>query len=214
MTPASDLNADTPATSPSGGVAGGGVAGGEPASVVRLLADARAGHPDALADLVRQYTPVLWHVARQQGLDHASSEDVVQVAWMRLVRSPESIRTPQALLGWLITVARREAWRVASRGRREHVCDDITYYADPEDSPTPEMGAIANEEQAILWAAVHRLSPRCQELLRIVAFVHRPDYDTVAQALGMPVGSVGPTRGRCLTKLRALLATSAHWSKS
>jgi RNA polymerase sigma factor (sigma-70 family) len=182
--------------------------------VAQVLAEARSGHPDALADLVRRYTPALWNVARQQGLDRASSEDVVQTAWLRLVRSPSSIRTPQALLSWLITLTRREAWRVAGQSRLEHVSDDVGALAAPEAAPTPEQDLIAREEETALWEAVHQLEPRCQELLRVVAFVHRPDYHAVARALGMPVGSVGPTRGRCLAKLRALLAATAQWSES
>ena len=179
--------------------------GGE-LDVIGLLADARSGQPEALAQLVRRYTPVLWNVARQQGLDSATSEDVVQTAWLRLVRNPGSIRTPQALLSWLITLTRREAWRVAGQGRLERTSDDIGAFAAADLTPTPEQDLIAREEEAILWDAVHQLEPRCQELLRVVAFVHRPDYQAVAQALGMPVGSIGPTRGRCLAKLRALLA--------
>jgi RNA polymerase sigma factor (sigma-70 family) len=187
---------------------------GETLDVSRMLAEARAGRPDAVADLVKEYTPVLWGVARAQGLDRASSEDVVQTAWLRLVRSPESIHTPQALLGWLITVTRREAWRVSSKGRRERPADDLMPYVGADSSPGPEEQAVTNQEHSVLWAAFHELEPRCQELLRLVAFAHRPDYQAVAKALDMPVGSIGPTRGRCLAKLRALLAASAEWSAS
>jgi RNA polymerase sigma factor (sigma-70 family) len=182
--------------------------------LVRSLAEARAGRPDAIADLVKEYTPLLWGVARAQGLDRASSEDVVQTAWLRLVRNPGAIHTPQALLGWLITVTRREAWRVASKGRRERPADDLMPYVGADTGPGPEEQAITNQEHSALWAAFDQLEPRCQELLRLVAFAHRPDYQAVASALDMPVGSIGPTRGRCLAKLRALLAASAEWSAS
>ena len=64
---------------------------------------------------------------------------------------------------------------------------------------------IIEDQHRRLWAAFRQLSPRCQELLRIVAFVPRPDYATVAAELGMQIGSIGPTRGRCLAKLRAVL---------
>ncbi len=66
---------------------------------------------------------------------------------------------------------------------------------------------MINDQRRTLWTAIRQLSPRCQELLRIIAFVPRPDYAAVAAALGMRIGSVGPTRGRCLAKLRALLAS-------
>jgi DNA-directed RNA polymerase specialized sigma24 family protein len=64
---------------------------------------------------------------------------------------------------------------------------------------------MVDDQRRTLWAAIRQLSPRCQELLRIVAFAPRPDYAAVAAGLGMPIGSIGPTRGRCLAKLRALL---------
>jgi RNA polymerase sigma factor (sigma-70 family) len=180
--------------------------------IVQLLADARAGKQGALAELVRRYTPVLWNVARQQGLDRMSSEDVVQTAWLRLVRNAESIRTPQALLSWLITLTRREAWRVAGLHRKERPADDLTRFVDG--GPGPEQDVVTHEQEAALWAAVGQLHPRCQELLRVVAFAQRPDYHAISRALGMPVGSIGPTRGRCLAKLRAVLAASAQWSES
>lgn len=67
---------------------------------------------------------------------------------------------------------------------------------------------MVDDQRRALWTAIRQLSPRCQELLRIIAFVPRPDYAAVAADLGMQVGSVGPTRGRCLAKLRALLLAS------
>jgi RNA polymerase sigma factor (sigma-70 family) len=181
--------------------------------LVAVLADARNGRSAALGRLVAEYTPVLWNVARQQGLDRTTSEDVVQTAWLRLLRDPQSIRTPQALLAWLITVTRRDAWRVAGAGRREEVSDDLVDLVGAE-RETPEQAVLAREQESLLWAAVGQLPPRCQELLRIVAFAARPDYSVVAQALGMPVGSIGPTRGRCLAKLRTLLGQDQQWSTS
>ena len=179
--------------------------------LLRLITDARSGKPQALNQLVADYTPVLWNVARQQGLDRTASEDVVQTAWLRLVRDPQAIRTPQALLGWLIMVTRREAWRVAGASRREQVSDELIELVGA-DRETPEQTVLDLEQDAALWAAVGQLPPRCQELLRVIAFARRPDYATVAQALGMPIGSIGPTRGRCLAKLRTLLTDDPQWS--
>jgi DNA-directed RNA polymerase specialized sigma24 family protein len=76
----------------------------------------------------------------------------------------------------------------------------------PVRGPGSEEQVIIEDQRRRLWAAIRQLSPRCQELLRIVAFVPRPDYAAVAAGLGMQIGSIGPTRGRCLAKLRALLA--------
>ena len=76
----------------------------------------------------------------------------------------------------------------------------------------PAAEAMLREDQRSLWRSVSRLSERCQALLRIIAFVDRPDYGAVSEALGMPVGSIGPTRGRCLAKLRSLLTADPSWS--
>jgi DNA-directed RNA polymerase specialized sigma24 family protein len=78
----------------------------------------------------------------------------------------------------------------------------------------PESAALASVEGRVLWRHIESLSERCKSLLRVVAFSDRPDYATVAQALGMPVGSIGPTRGRCLAKLRLLLDADPHWGIS
>jgi DNA-directed RNA polymerase specialized sigma24 family protein len=78
--------------------------------------------------------------------------------------------------------------------------------------PAPEESVLLAERHRDVWRAVRTLPRRCQELLRVVAFVNRPDYDEIAVALGMPRGSIGPTRGRCLAKLRTLLDTEPHRS--
>lgn len=165
----------------------------------------RAGDHAALDDLVRTLTPVLWHVVRAVGLDRDKAEDVVQVAWLTLVRKQDSIADPQAVASWLTTTARREAWRVArADARSTPVADEILQARVPH-QPAAESDVIRKDEQDRLWACVQQLDQRCQRLLRTIAFDDRPDYAGIADELGMPVGSIGPTRGRCLTKLKSLL---------
>lgn len=183
-------------------------------AVAALFVRARDGDGDALSALIRSVTPLLWQSARHQGLDRASCEDVVQTVWLRLFRAPDVIRTPAALIGWLITVTRREAWRVSSAHRREQPTEEAAVDQEMPRGTNPEQMVIADERDRLLWEAINQLTPTCRELLRLVAFVDRPSYDTVAQALGMPVGSIGPTRGRCLAKLRALLSADSRWSFS
>ena len=150
-------------------------------------------------------TPVLWHVVRAYRLPNEVAEDVVQTTWLALVRSRASIQEPAAVGGWLTTTARREAWRVAkATGRGIPVEDDELARRLP-DEDSAEAEVVRRDADDRLWDAVERLSERCQALLRIVAFEHRPDYTEIAADLGMPVGSIGPTRGRCLQKLRALI---------
>lgn len=174
----------------------------------------RDGDESRMAELVGLLTPILWHTARAQRLDRETAEDVVQSAWLSLVRSSAAIADPQAVLGWLITTVRRESWRVAKRDGRveptEFFDDDVV--APPAD--LPEERVLADDSASRLWQHMARLPQRCQELLRVIAFADRPDYAAVAKALGMPVGSIGPTRGRCLAKLRAQLTEDPTWEPS
>lgn len=164
-----------------------------------------AGDAVALDELVRVMTPVLWHVVRAYRLPPEVAEDVVQTAWLSLVRSRASIQEPAAVGGWLTTTARREAWKVAkATGRGIPVEDEELARRLPEES-SAEAEVVRRDGESQLWDAVDRLSERCRALLRIVAFEHRPDYTRIAADLDMPVGSIGPTRGRCLQKLRALI---------
>jgi len=168
------------------------------------------GDAVALDELVRVMTPVLWHVVRAHRLSTELAEDVVQTTWLSLVRSRASIHEPTAVGGWLTTTARREAWKVAkASGRSLPVEDDELARRLPEED-SAEAAVVRRDGEDRLWGAVDRLSERCQQLLRIVAFEHRPDYTKIAEDLGMPVGSIGPTRGRCLQKLRALIESETE----
>ena len=166
----------------------------------------REGDARAMDDLVRGMTPVLWHVVRAYGLERSLAEDVVQTTWMTLVRRHDTISDERAVAGWLTTCARREAWRAAKAHQRVRAVDD----ADLETHLPAEVAAEARAEladsESRLWRAVKVLDERCRRLLRIVAFEDRPDYARIAQDLSMPIGSIGPTRQRCLGKLRARLA--------
>jgi RNA polymerase sigma factor (sigma-70 family) len=164
-----------------------------------------------MGELVALLTPILWHTARAQRLDRDSAEDVVQTAWLALVRSVDSIADPQAVLQWLIVSVRREAWRVVKRSDRvqprEFESDDVV--SAPHD--LPEELVLRDDGDSRLWQHIEQLSERCRALLRVIAFADRPDYASVAKSLGMPVGSIGPTRGRCLAKLRQQLAADPAW---
>jgi len=162
----------------------------------------RAGESAALDDLVRLLSPMLWQVVRASGLDATTAEDVVQTTWLALVRSGESIVEPRAVAGWLCTSARREAWRVAKQSTRQRPVEEESIARRLPDEPAPENQVVLDDENARLWECLRKLPERCQRLLRIVAAEARPDYSEIAAELGMPVGSIGPTRGRCLDKLR------------
>ncbi len=171
----------------------------------------RAGDERKMADLVALVTPILWHTARAQRLDRDTAEDVVQITWLALVRNTATIADPQAVLQWLIVSTRREAWRWAKRADR---VEPREFESDEIVSPArelPEELVLRTDGAGRLWQHIANLPQRCQQLLRVIAFADRPDYAAVATALGMPVGSIGPTRGRCLAKLRAQLAADLTW---
>jgi RNA polymerase sigma factor (sigma-70 family) len=185
-----------------------------PTRLASCLQRARDGDLSALDELVAELNPLLWHVARSQDLDAQDAADVVQTTWLELVRRLHEIREPQAISGWLVTATRREAWRVRGRSRRETPAGDSAAGLETADVADLADGVLRTDREQALWRHVQKLPERCRALLRIVALVDRPDYDAVAAALGMPRGSIGPTRGRCLAKLRALLLADPDWSVS
>lgn len=194
----------------------GRTAPGLAAVAARAFIQHRSGDSSAMGGLVDQVTPLLWHTARSQGADPATAEDVVQTTWLRLVEHADDITDPQAVLQWLLMTTKREAWSAVRRARR-------TVPQEPWDEPSaadptgpaavsdPVAATEDAEEARAVWRHVEGLPERCQQLLRLVAFVDRPDYAVVSAALGIPVGSIGPTRGRCLAKLRVALMADPTW---
>jgi RNA polymerase sigma factor (sigma-70 family) len=168
---------------------------------------ARAGDRKAMDVLVAELTPLVWHVARGNGLDRNTAEDVVQTVWLALVRHIDRLHEPRALVGWLVVTARREARRTWPSGKEEVPLSGEV--ADQLESQTglPEDAVLRDDRDRRLWTAFGRLNERCQELLRLTVLAGRAEYRAVAEVLGMPRGSIGPTRGRCLTLLRGLLET-------
>jgi len=177
-----------------------------------LLSKVRDGSDHALGQIVTELSPMLWQVARATGLSAPEAEDALQTVWLRLLSHLADIRDARALIPWLVVTTRREAWRMRAAARRQLPADGDWFAAMPDATLGSEDQVIIDDQRRALWAAISQLPPRCQELLRIVAFVPRPDYDAVAAELGIPRGSVGPTRGRCLAKLRVLLADNADRS--
>jgi len=178
----------------------------------RLLLRARDGDRRALDEIMERLMPLVWNVARGQGLDVEAASDVAQTTWVRLLEKLDDIRSPEALAAWLVTVTRREARRVRTAQRRYDVVEPESLSDRPDPARDIESEIADEEQYLVLWRNLQKLSPRCQELLRIVAFADRPDYRVVAEVLDMPRGSIGPNRGRCLSKLRALLAADPMWS--
>ena len=180
------------------------------------LAAHRAGDSAPLADLVREATPLMWHIVRSQGVDRDDAEDVVQGVWLAFVRNAEAIRDPDAVLKWLVVSARRAAWQAAGRRRDDlrrstPLPDGQTSAELASGEPAPDVPVLEAERDRTLWRRFLELPGRCQQILRFVAMADRPDYAAIAEVTGMRVTAVGVTRGRCLAKLRALLDSDERW---
>jgi RNA polymerase sigma factor (sigma-70 family) len=169
----------------------------------------REGDRGQLRALVSLLTPLLWHTARSQNAPKEVAEDAIQTAWLRLVDAADTITDPKGVVSWLVITVKRETWRLLRLAGR----DVTSEFGVPEtaDETTPEDLAITTEAQRLLWGHVNELPERCRTLLRVIAFAASPDYASVAASLGMPVGSIGPTRGRCLAKLRTMLLSDPGW---
>ena len=198
-------------------VDGSGLTLGDRAAIA--LTEYRAGNRQALGDLVREATPLLWHTVRAQGVDRDAADDVVQSTWVALVRHAESIAEPKAVLKWLLVTAKRAAWEAVRKHRddekrRTELPDDSPEHpmALPANDPPPDAEVLRDERDRILWTSLQKLPGRCQELLRLVSLADRPDYRYISAAIGMPMGSIGSTRGRCLAKLRTILDEQGDFS--
>ncbi|WP_265520617.1 RNA polymerase sigma factor [Oerskovia flava] len=179
------------------------------------LLEYREGRHEALGEFVREATPLLWHTVRAQGVDREAADDVVQNVWVALVRNAQTIKEPHAVLKWLLITAKRAAWETVRKHRddqhkRTELPDDLDDGAVaplPSAAPTPEVEVLRNERDRALWGALERLPERCRRLLRLISLADRPDYKYISSAIGMPVGSIGSNRGRCLAKLRDIFET-------
>jgi RNA polymerase sigma factor (sigma-70 family) len=168
-----------------------------------LVEAAQKGDQSAWDGIVQRYGGRVWAVARAHRLSSADAEDVFQVTFLRLVTHIDTIREHNRVGAWLATTARNESLSVLRRAGRAIPSsdDEVMDAADPL-LPPVESRLLADERHAEVAAALGRLSEPCQRLLRVLMADPEPSYEEVGRALDMPIGSIGPTRGRCLKHLR------------
>ena len=174
---------------------------------------AAAGDRAAWDELVASFGRLVWSIAAAHRLGPADSAEVSQTTWLRLVENLDRISQPERLGGWLATTARRESLRLLRlRGRELPTDDEARLDGVPGvTAPTPESVTLDRERDRRLWRAFAALPDNCRVLLHMVVVVG-PPYAEVADALEMPIGSIGPTRARCLDRLRRLLAADGMTS--
>ncbi|MDP8968975.1 MAG: sigma-70 family RNA polymerase sigma factor [Actinomycetota bacterium] len=177
-----------------------------PEQIAAVVRAAATGDDQAWNALVDRFSGLVWSVARAHRLSSADAADVAQTTWLRLVEHLDRLRQPEHVGSWLATTARRECLRVLRlAGRQEPVGDQAEPAAADSVEVSPELAALAAERSALLRQSLQELSPRCQRLLRVLMADPAPSYQQVSAALDMPVGSIGPTRARCLDCLRRRL---------
>jgi RNA polymerase sigma factor (sigma-70 family) len=174
-------------------------------SNAELLAGVASGDSTAWKHLVDRYAGLIWSVARATCPDPAAAADVSQTVWLRLAEHVDRVREPDRLGSWLATTARHEAIRVSKLSRRMQPTEDLSVEVDPT---AGEPGDRIEDEElsGAVRLAFDRLGERCRELLRLLTAEPRLDYQTISAMTGRPIGSLGPTRARCLEQLRAHLA--------
>ena len=166
-----------------------------------LVEAAARGEDAAWTTLMRRFVPLVGWVARRHRLGAHDVEDVVQYTFLRLFERIDSVRDPEALAGWLDTTARRQSLRVLRDRAREQLTDQDL---DATTASPDRVGAALQAEQtrAELDRALASLPDREERLLRALVADKAPSYEDVSRTLGMPIGSIGPTRGRALARLR------------
>lgn len=166
----------------------------------------RAGLGDRLAwrRIVDAYGELVWAVSRAEGLSRADAEDVCQTTWLKLAERLSMLRDQAALPRWLIITTRREARRLA-RTRRHEPIEHLDERQAIEELASP---VSARHRDDSLWRALAALPAHCQRILRIQAFLPQWTYENISRATGIPVGSIGSTRTRCVRRLRELWAAA------
>jgi RNA polymerase sigma factor (sigma-70 family) len=169
-------------------------------SDTELVARCLEGDARAWEVLVRRYRRLVWAVALGQGLSEADGEDVFQSTWLRVHEALGSLRSVEGLAGWIAAVARSQCGRLTRRRDLERrTAPLLEERARMAEAPAGEAEAFQS-----VGAAVDRLAARCRDLLRML-YWERASYAAVTRRLRVPQGSIGPTRARCLEKLRSLM---------
>jgi RNA polymerase sigma factor (sigma-70 family) len=176
----------------------------QPADVEQLVAAARAGDSVAWDDLVDRYLPLVTAVIGRFRLSASDADDVNQTVWLRLVEHLDGLREPRALPGWLVTTTRNEALQLIRRRARDLPVDPATTVFDGAEDDAPDFGeALVSDLRAqALRDALDELPEKRRELLLLLLVDPPLPYEEISARLGIPKGSIGPTRARALEQLR------------
>ncbi len=173
--------------------------------VEELVIGARGGDEAAWTKLVQEFEDLVWRVARSYQLSDADAMDACQSTWLKVATKLDTLNDPKRFAGWISTIADRESVNVIRRRNREQPREDPEQLTRERSVDDTDEGLLVGELRGRVRRAFLALSIECRNLLSLLTMDPPPSYATVSVQLDMPVGSIGPTRQRCLTKLRALL---------
>jgi RNA polymerase sigma factor (sigma-70 family) len=175
--------------------------------VTRLVRAAAEGDHHAWHSLISRYVALLWSIAFRHGLNESDAADVVQNTWLRLFEHIDKVREPARVGSWLATTAQRESLRFVAQHQRVVPSDDETTFdgADRLQAPLDEA-LLVREQVAAARAALGTLPPTWRSLVEALTQDPPLTYEEIVTELGVPIGSIGPTRGRCVRRLRELVA--------
>jgi RNA polymerase sigma factor (sigma-70 family) len=178
-----------------------------------LIARCQSGDQQAWEVLVGRYERLVYTIPRRYGLNSAECDDVFQSTWLALLQHMPTLREPARVSAWLVTTAKRECWdrrRRSAHGANELSDPQLLTDNLPVHDQSPDQLVEEHETHQRVHAALARLGARCRDLLRLLYLApNRPNYADIATTLNMKTGAIGPTRARCLAKLRQLMEESA-----
>ena len=169
--------------------------------LVGTVRAAVAGDGRALECPIARFDRTLRSIARSYGLRSHDVDDVVQSTWMQFLEHGAKLREPAAISGWLATTTRRYCLRALQSRVREHLCEDPTVGEAGHDARL-DAELLAAEQRAALAASLARLTRPQRELIALLMREPELSYEEIGERLGRPVGSIGPTRARSMTRLR------------
>ena len=183
-------------------------------SDLQLVLACRRGDQLAWEKLIRRYQRLIYAIPLRAGLDEDQAAEIFQDGFTTFFKKLNDIEEPEKLQAWLVTTARRKTWRSISKShaRTRQNVDATEWTNERDETPLPDEQLLILEEQHRVRTAVAMLDERCQKLVRLLFYQSEPrSYAEIAASLGIPEGSIGPTRARCLGKLlRILKKLDAH----
>ncbi len=170
--------------------------------LISMIERAKNGDKAAWDEIVDRFSSLVWSVCHKYRLSEPDAQDVGGTVWLRLIENLAGLREPAALPGWLATTTARACVEVYRRNKRQIPRDTIDVTI-PDGAPAADQRLLLEEQQDALRAAFARLSDRCRQLLRMLFTEPPVAYAEVSSTIGIPIGAIGPTRSRCLAKLRS-----------